>query len=1028
MSGAEIAQLLVRIGADTSKLDKALSDAEKQMLKWSRNVGRVGAEMTKYITVPAVAAGTAVLALAAKTGQYAEEIQNLSQSTGLSTKALQELKFVADEAGLSFENITRASGMVQQKLMGVEQDSGAAADALKMLGVNVHTSDGQLRSMNDLFPELISRLQNVENVTQRNMIAAQIFGRGWRELAPILGMTSTQMDEMRRKANEFGVVMGEDALRAAAEFDDALDDLKQQVIGLGRGLASEAIPILKNDLLPAIRQIIPAIGEWIKRMGALFKWFADLSPAAQKTALAIAALAVGFGPLLSIIGKVGAGIATLGKGGALGRLIPALAAVGPEILAVAAAVGALYVAIRYLTRDTAAEARAAADSARQKYEHAKQTEALVKQYQELAAKTRLSNTETTAMNDLARQIVERNPNLLAAYDAETGRIKLKAGALGIANKAAERALGLTIAQEKLALTAEMRKGKDAEARLRRFELEANTGRSHQVIGPKGGPLDFTGAPLSPENRRKAVSLAVKAKRDLDAARAAGDRLREMERTGALPAMPGLGAPGTGGDKDSRTAPAAAGAAPAVKQTIDDRARAEMSRRESLIKLGKETNERYIREILTPISQAEGKWARVSVETQAAALEKKEQLLAEANQTAEAIAARIATMQFNLAETRKAFGTALEAKNFERARELLSQIGAWTDAIKNKTEQLSSVEQREAKTAAERDLISVRAKEARADVLEAYRSNIGQLGQAMKTDQENQKKAAADASKWLLAFYDQFLDDQIKKGEERKRHEMDVLDFQREHNLISVQDYIAALKVRLSAEKEYSDNWFGIHEKIESANAEMAAEIISQAEGMAQKSAWLAADYLTSWLTAFQALGTAGTQAAEKIGQALQNIELPEQEILDWGKAFMGVVSNIADTFADTISGMLLGTTNLRDGLRQIGAQLVKFAVNGLLFGVGGGGGLFGGLFKGIGKIFGMAEGGLVRAPGLALVGERGPELVTLPRGAAVSPLDRAGAGTVINITTKVDKVVGIEDIERLSATQAMIIQRRLGLT
>ena len=33
----------------------------------------------------------------------------------------------------------------------------------------------------------------------------------------------------------------------------------------------------------------------------------------------------------------------------------------------------------------------------------------------------------------------------------------------------------------------------------------------------------------------------------------------------------------------------------------------------------------------------------------------------------------------------------------------------------------------------------------------------------------------------------------------------------------------------------------------------------------------------------------------------------------------------------------------------------------------------------------MAAGGLIRAAGAAIVGERGPELVTLPRGASVMP-------------------------------------------
>jgi hypothetical protein len=50
------------------------------------------------------------------------------------------------------------------------------------------------------------------------------------------------------------------------------------------------------------------------------------------------------------------------------------------------------------------------------------------------------------------------------------------------------------------------------------------------------------------------------------------------------------------------------------------------------------------------------------------------------------------------------------------------------------------------------------------------------------------------------------------------------------------------------------------------------------------------------------------------------------------------------------------------------------------------------------KIPGQAEGGITSRSGLSWVGEKGPELLNLPRGAQVIPLDRMGSGSSINIT------------------------------
>jgi hypothetical protein len=56
---------------------------------------------------------------------------------------------------------------------------------------------------------------------------------------------------------------------------------------------------------------------------------------------------------------------------------------------------------------------------------------------------------------------------------------------------------------------------------------------------------------------------------------------------------------------------------------------------------------------------------------------------------------------------------------------------------------------------------------------------------------------------------------------------------------------------------------------------------------------------------------------------------------------------------------------------------------------------------------GLAAGGLLRSAGMAMVGERGPELLSLPRAARVDPLPRGGAvapvfgGGVIHVSAPV---------------------------
>jgi hypothetical protein len=109
-------------------------------------------------------------------------------------------------------------------------------------------------------------------------------------------------------------------------------------------------------------------------------------------------------------------------------------------------------------------------------------------------------------------------------------------------------------------------------------------------------------------------------------------------------------------------------------------------------------------------------------------------------------------------------------------------------------------------------------------------------------------------------------------------------------------------------------------------------------------------------------------------------------IRNWGKiksAFEGVVHGIANRWRDLINFVKRAAGTIASTVGSVTGAPGKFA------------GKVGGFLQGA-----FADGGTMPNAGLALVGERGPEVVALPRAAHVTPIDRAGlpgvgGGTVI---------------------------------
>lgn len=128
-----------------------------------------------------------------------------------------------------------------------------------------------------------------------------------------------------------------------------------------------------------------------------------------------------------------------------------------------------------------------------------------------------------------------------------------------------------------------------------------------------------------------------------------------------------------------------------------------------------------------------------------------------------------------------------------------------------------------------------------------------------------------------------------------------------------------------------------------------------------------------------------------------------------------LASGLANVFSSVVDGSKSAVEAVGDLLKSLGQMLINQgfqALIGGIFGGGAGGGLGsiissifggggGGLTLGFNGIPGYADGTNYAQGGMALVGERGPELVNLPRGSQVIPNDELGMGgpTIsINIT------------------------------
>jgi len=249
--------IAIRFIGDTKDLQKAGKEGEKALGRWQSSLKK----LDKFATGALVGLGGAIAGAVTNFIQAGDEIATTAAQMGIGTTALQELRFWAQQNDIEMNSLTRAVGNLNTRIGEAIHGNQTYADAFKLLGVELQDAQGNVRSTEDILKDTIRSLREMEDPSLQAGAAAQVFGsRIARELLPALQDGSLSLEEAAERAHELGFVMDEEAVEAAGELDNAINELKTIGIGLMRDFAVPFVQILKNNVLPVVQnQIVPAL-------------------------------------------------------------------------------------------------------------------------------------------------------------------------------------------------------------------------------------------------------------------------------------------------------------------------------------------------------------------------------------------------------------------------------------------------------------------------------------------------------------------------------------------------------------------------------------------------------------------------------------------------------------------------------------------------------------------------------------------------------------------------------------------------
>jgi len=257
--------------------------------------------------------------------QLGDQLEKMSQKTGLAVPVLDKLRQAADLGGTEFKTLSKALPTLAKNMQDASDGVGTAKEAFDRLGLGVTNADGSLKSLDQMFFEIGDKIKGMDDRTLAAANAAEIFGTGMgAKLIPIMNQGSeaiqnlstgfTQLSaermaklnddvaQMGEKFNVLKVQLTEAVLPALTKLVEIISNAAQKFAALPGPI--KAISIGLALLLPAIVTIVPLFAAMVisikaiaaVKLGAIF---AAVVPAIGGLVTGVGGLIAAFAPLLA---------------------------------------------------------------------------------------------------------------------------------------------------------------------------------------------------------------------------------------------------------------------------------------------------------------------------------------------------------------------------------------------------------------------------------------------------------------------------------------------------------------------------------------------------------------------------------------------------------------------------------------------------------------------------------------------------------------------------------------------------------
>lgn len=238
--------------------EKELKRANQSIKKFQKELGDGLKNACKTAMVGLSALATATVATVQQTMKHGDEIDKMSQKMQMSRKAYQELDYVFSQNGADISMMQTGMSKLTKAMDGAKLGTKSYILTFNRLGISLRDTKGRMKSTETVMFEALNKLQKMPEGATKTALALQLFGKSATELAPLLNGNAKGVEELRKKFNDLGMGMSDEAVNASVKFTDTMDTLKRSFQGCFYTVGADLMPIFQS-LADTVQSNMPQI-------------------------------------------------------------------------------------------------------------------------------------------------------------------------------------------------------------------------------------------------------------------------------------------------------------------------------------------------------------------------------------------------------------------------------------------------------------------------------------------------------------------------------------------------------------------------------------------------------------------------------------------------------------------------------------------------------------------------------------------------------------------------------------------------